>query len=294
MRPWTLTGLLVVLALACSTPAADTGVGHRPREPPVGERAPASASASPSPSPSALDDQPALAPAPAAAVAVAAAAAPAPRSPYAYANDDPNDDLVVGPPDARPDCHEALAAAGVKFTDAKLAPHREGKGKGRSALVCGAPQVVVYVKGPAGIVYEPTPIVTCTMALALARLDTIVQEEAARAFGEKVVRISQLGTYACREMAAYRGWVSEHSYANAIDLEGFTLKSGRRITVLKSFERGDETTTAAGAFLRAVSRRAYDEALFSNVLTPFFDALHRNHFHVDLGRYRNDGTRPST
>jgi hypothetical protein len=28
------------------------------------------------------------------------------------------------------------------------------------------------------------------------------------------------------------------------------------------------------------------------VLTPFFDDLHRNHFHLDLARYRNDGTRP--
>jgi hypothetical protein len=74
-------------------------------------------------------------------------------------------------------------------------------------------------------------------------------------------------------MAAYRGWVSEHAYANAIDVESFILASGRRVSVLGGFERGEPTHTRAGSFLRAVSRRAYDEAIFSNVLTPFFDEL---------------------
>jgi hypothetical protein len=216
----------------------------------------------------------------------------APRSPYAFANDDPNDDFVVAPPDVRPNCHDALAAAGVRFARASIPVHQEGRG--RSRLTCGAEQVVVYRGSAAKIAFEPTPIVTCTMALALARFEVVVEEEAVRAFGERVVRITQLGTYSCREMAAYRGWVSEHSYANAIDVESFVLKSGKRISVLKGFERGEETHTRAGAFLRAVSRRAYDEGLFSNVLTPFFDDLHRNHFHLDLARYRNDGTRPQT
>lgn len=215
----------------------------------------------------------------------------APRSPYAFANDDPADDLVVAPPEPRADCHDALTAAGVTYADASIPVHQEGKGP--SQLTCGAEQVVVYRRGPAHIAFEPTPIVTCTMALALARIELVVEEEAARTFGEPVVRITQLGTYACREMAAYRGWVSEHAYANAIDLETFVLKSGKRISVLQSFERGEETRSREGAFLRAISRRAYDEDIFSNVLTPFFDKLHRNHFHLDLARYRNDGTRPT-
>ena len=214
----------------------------------------------------------------------------APRSPFAFANDDPADDLVVAPPAPRPDCESALVAAGVKFAHAKIPVHLEGKG--RTQLTCGAEQVVLYRGSTSGISYSPAPVMTCTMALALARFEVIVQEEAARTFGERVVRITQLGTYACREMAAYRGWVSEHAYANAIDVESFVFKSGRRLSVLQGFERGDDTRTRAGSFLRSVSQRAYDEETFSNVLTPFFDDLHRNHFHLDLARYRNDGTRP--
>jgi hypothetical protein len=217
----------------------------------------------------------------------------APRSPYAFANDDSDDDLVVAPPAPREDCHDALAAAGVKYSDTNIPVHTEGKGgRGRSQLTCGAEQVVVYRGSPSRITFDPTPVVTCTMALALARFEALVQEEASRALGARVVRITQLGTYACREMAAYHGWVSEHAYANAIDVESFVLANGKRVSVLHDFERGDETRTRAGAFLRALSRRAYDEEVFSNVLTPFFDELHRNHFHLDLARYRNDGTRP--
>ena len=88
--------------------------------------------------------------------------------------------------------------------------------------MCGAPQVVIYERGPGKIVYEPSPLLTCPMALALASFERIVQEQAAAIFASAVVRIEQLGTYNCREMSAYPGWVSEHAYANAIDLCSFT------------------------------------------------------------------------
>ena len=67
------------------------------------------------------------------------------------------------------------------------------------------------------------------------------------------------------------------------------------VDVQRDFDLGaDAPRRPAGAFLRAVSQRAYDEDIFSHVLTPFFNAAHRNHFHVDLARYRGDGTRPET
>jgi len=204
-----------------------------------------------------------------------------------YANDDPADDAIVGPPAPRDDCEAALKKEGVRFTAARIGVQRRG------AIACGAEQVVVYLRSPAGIAYDPPALVTCTMALALSRFDAIAQEEAKRAFGKRITRIHHLGTYACREMKAYPGWVSEHSYANAIDLESFSLESGTSVSVLRNFDKADAPAKAESRFLRAVSRRAYDENVFSNVLTPFFDALHRNHFHVDLARYRTDGTRPA-
>lgn len=211
------------------------------------------------------------------------------RRPGAYANVDPEDDGVVGPPDTIDDCEGALERAGVKFRRATLAVHAQKK----SGIVCGAPQVVTYLRGPGKITYNAPPLLTCTMALALAAFETVVQEEAEAAFHSPVARIEQLGTYNCREMARYKGWVSEHSYANAIDIASFTLKNGRSIVVLRDFDTGaDPPKTPAGVFLRTISRRANDEEVFSLVLTPFFDPLHKNHFHLDLARYHLDGTRP--
>jgi hypothetical protein len=92
-------------------------------------------------------------------------------------------------------------------------------------------------------------------------------------------------------MARFR-MVSEHSYANAIDVYSFRLEDGRKLRVVADF--GPTTTEPAvpgSVFLRTVARRAYDEGHFSVVLTRFFDELHRDHFHLDQARYRLDGTR---
>ncbi len=231
----------------------------------------------------------ALAP-PTLAATVALAPPPVPRSPYAYAaDDDPSDDLLVAPPAPRPTCADDLATAGIRYKTTSLAVHTEGKS---SKITCGAPDVVVYYGGPEKISYSSPPVVTCTLALALARYETAIEEEAMKTFGKRVKKIAHLGTYSCREMANYPGWVSEHSYANAIDLSVFTLEDGKAISVLKDFQTATETTTKNAAFLRAISHRAYDDDLFSNVLTRYFDKLHASHFHLDLGRYRTDGTRP--
>ena len=216
--------------------------------------------------------------------------APAPKRPGAFANLDPDDDFVVGPPDAFPDCDDELTKAGVKFAKATLPVHTEGK---KVKITCGAPQVVTYLRGPEKIAYDPPPLLTCKMALALAWWEKLVAAEAQRTLHAKVTRIEQLGTYSCREVAAYPGTVSEHSYANAIDIGKFTLADGRTVSVLRDFDIGDdEPKKPGGAFLRVVSRRANDEDVFSHVLTPFFNATHKNHFHLDLARFRADGTRP--
>lgn len=215
------------------------------------------------------------------------------RRPGAYANLDPSDDYVLGPPDPYADCEAELATAGVKFVRATLAVHVPKHSK--VPITCGAPQVVTFMRGPGNIAYNAPPLLTCSMALALASFERILQAEAIAIFGSPVARIEQLGTYNCREMAAYPGWVSEHSYANAIDIGSFVLKNGKAIDVLRDFDVGDPPPTKpAASFLRVVSRRANDEDVFSHVLTPFFDAHHRNHFHLDLARYRADGTRRAT
>ena len=185
------------------------------------------------------------------------------------------------PPDPVQDCEARLAAAGVRF-QAFRDPLRASPG-GR--LRCGVEQGAKFLRGPGGIRYNRPPRLSCGMALALARFETVVQEEAQRWLGRPVMRIVHAGTYACREMANYPGWVSEHAWANAIDIATFVLRGGRQVAA--SRYAGDDP---AGRFLRAVARRLVDERVFSVVLTPAFDRLHKNHLHLDLARYQVDGT----
>jgi hypothetical protein len=275
---------LVALVACTETPRAASAPA-----PPAVAVAPA-----PAPAPGAPEAKTAPVTAVASPVDNAGIALPKPkpeRRPGAWANLDPDDDYTLGPPDPIEDCEGELKKAGVTFAKATLAVHAEKKKK--STVTCGAPQVVTYIKGPGNIAYNAPPLLTCAMAAALASFEKVVQEEAKAVFKSPVARIEHLGTYNCREMANYPGWVSEHAYANAIDLARFVLKDGRTIDVERDFDMGDgEPKKPAGLFLRLVSRRANDEDVFSHVLTPFWDALHKNHFHLDLSRYRTDGTRP--
>jgi hypothetical protein len=201
---------------------------------------------------------------------------------------DPDNDYVVAPPAVIPDCEERLRAAGIEFRPAEL-PVKTIEG---GTLTCGAEQVVEYRGSASGIRYNAAPLLTCGMALGLARFERVLQEEAEMQLHSRVKRLSHAGTYSCRHMARYRGWVSEHSYANAIDLRSMTLANGKTVAVVKDFGPLDaEPSTSEGRFLRRAARRAYDEEIFSVVLTPFFDALHRDHFHLDMARYRADGAR---
>jgi len=99
-------------------------------------------------------------------------------------------------------------------------------------------------------------------------------------FGADLVEISVAGSYSCRPMNHVSGAkLSEHGYANALDVSGFTLSNGRKITVKRGWN-GDE---AEQAFLRQVRRGACGQ--FTTVLGPDYDRNHHDHLHVDLARH---------
>ena len=109
----------------------------------------------------------------------------------------------------------------------------------------------------------------------------VVQPAAQTHFQSSVARIDTLGTFACRNIynrADARR--SEHASANALDVAGFRLENGERISVLADWnDVGSE-----GAFLRQV--REGSCALFNGVLSPDYNAAHADHFHFDMGPYR--------
>jgi hypothetical protein len=123
--------------------------------------------------------------------------------------------------------------------------------------------------------------ITCGMMAALYWYEAALQRLAQTHLGTAIARIDHLGTYACRNVNSARtGRRSQHATANAIDIAGFLLADGRTIAILEDWGKD----TPQGRFLEA----ARDEAcrFFNVVLSPDYNALHANHFHLDLGGFR--------
>ena len=158
--------------------------------------------------------------------------------------------------------------------------------------VCGVEQAVSYLSGPEKIGWGAAPTLSCGMAVALARWERVIVEEAERHLHQRVQSVLHGTPYQCRAINGFP-LPSEHSYANAIDVFGFRLADGATVSVELQFgsTSSPEGTTPEARFLRSVARRAFDEGLFSTVLTPYFNADHHNHLHLDLGRYRANGTK---
>jgi hypothetical protein len=105
-----------------------------------------------------------------------------------------------------------------------------------------------------------------------------VQDAARDAFGERVVRLETMGAYSCRNKIGGRGGgLSEHASAGAVDISGFVLADGRRVTL----EAGWQGSGAERAFLRDVRDAACRQ--FRTVLSPDYNAAHYNHLHFDNG-----------
>lgn len=137
--------------------------------------------------------------------------------------------------------------------------------------------------------YAPAGLGTsCPVAAALALWEWhVVQPAALRHFGQGVTRIDHLGSYSCRRLyGRSEGAWSEHATANAVDIAGFRLEDGTRLTVLRDWEEG---SAAERAFLREVRDGACD--LFATVLSPDYNAAHRDHLHFDQAARGANGWR---
>lgn len=121
------------------------------------------------------------------------------------------------------------------------------------------------------------PVMACPLAAAFALWEWQVVAPAARAtLGRRVVAIEHYGTFSCRRIygRATGDW-SEHAAADAIDVAGFVLADRRRITVASDWRKDDAT----GRFLHAV--RDGGCRIFATVLSPDYNAAHRDHLHLD-------------
>lgn len=166
-------------------------------------------------------------------------------------------------------CVADLSRMGAKFS---VLPDHIGPG-GCSAINA----VLMTGAGPSISNLRATQ---CPLARAFAGwVRGPVQEQAREILGSMVVRVETMGSYSCRQVKGVASSkLSEHAYANAIDVAGFVLANGRRVTVAG----GWTGTGDAADFLRAIRNAACRR--FQTVLSPDYNFAHRDHLHVDMGR----------
>jgi hypothetical protein len=162
--------------------------------------------------------------------------------------------------------------------------------QGRSALngpsVCGAAAPFEMHGAMDGrVAMKPAALLRCPMIPQIDRWVSEVVEPAARVhFGQSVTELRVASSYSCRPINhKWGGKLSEHGYANAIDISGFRLANGDMITV----KGGWYGSAAERNFLRAVHQGACDR--FTTVLGPKADRFHHDHFHMDLARRGRNG-----
>ena len=168
-----------------------------------------------------------------------------------------------------PKCRALLEQAGVRYT---ALPRVE---QGQCGYTDG---VRLRDAGPLRLMFRPPGLgVSCPVAAALAMWEWNVVQSAAQAhLGSRVTALIHFGSYSCRRMyGRSTGDFSEHATADALDVAGFRLADGREVRVVADWQAGGNKA----AFLREVRDGACK--LFATVLSPDYNAAHRDHLHLD-------------
>ena len=129
---------------------------------------------------------------------------------------------------------QARCAAILKDIDAVTVaqpPIRDGQ--------CGAPAPVRLIsvgKNPQ-VTFSPPALVDCELAGALhGWIKNDVQPLAIKHLGAKIIRIEVMSDYSCRNSAGRGGnHLSEHAFANALDIGAFVTEKGQSASVLNGW-----------------------------------------------------------
>lgn len=180
---------------------------------------------------------------------------------------------IVLPPSA---CRLRLSA---ELAEAPSIPPRAGPGS------CGGEDLVrleaVHLPDKSRISVSPPAILRCTMAEALVEWVRREVPPTADALGARITAVDSFAAYDCRGRNNQTGAkLSEHGMANAFDLRGFKLATGKTV---------DLTDAGVDRGVRERVRGSLCER-FTTVLGPGSDRYHENHIHLDLiqrrGGYR--------
>ncbi len=170
----------------------------------------------------------------------------------------------------------------------------------RGKLACPEVETVVY-KGDLVRYHRPVRVYV-HFRDRLRKFEQVVRDVATEVYGRAPVRIHHLGTYVCRRMKGdYKDFISEHAFANAIDVAGFEfrgaskaeraaapkgLRGGFTVTVDRHWRGGTGKAEVHARFLRLLIERLAARAdVFRVMLGPGYPN-HDDHFHFDASVFR--------
>lgn len=171
-------------------------------------------------------------------------------------------------------CMDVLTSAqAAGFAQAD--PKHDGK--------CGW-SMAVDMTSISNIHFRPSTVTAqCPLMIASYIWLSDVSNMAEKYLGSPLKRVHHAGTYSCRRQRGNSsGEWSEHAFANAWDITGFELENGQVISILKDWEGGKTRSEKNKAkFLHKARGSACH--LFRVVLSPDYNAAHKDHFHLDQG-----------
>ncbi len=186
----------------------------------------------------------------------------------------------------RNQAEEACLADHLVEANQYLQPARAIDGPG----ICGLNHPFkVYALAGGTVRLNSASILDCSMIPMLdAWIKNVLQPDAQARFGEPVVQINTMGTYSCRGINNMSGAkLSEHAFANAMDVGGFVLASGREISVMRGWKSVD---IQEAGFVQDAHAGAC--TYFTTVLGPGSNIFHYNHVHMDLAMHGNTSRGP--
>jgi len=153
----------------------------------------------------------------------------------------------------------------------------------RDGKTCGW-TLAVNMTRASGSQFRPRKVTAqCPVVLASYIWLRQVDKHARKYLGSGLKKTHHAGTYSCRRQRGNGSGVwSQHAFANAWDVTGFELADGRVISIAKHWRSdGSKAGKSRRKFLKKSRRSAC--RLFNVVLTPDFNAAHKDHFHLDQG-----------
>lgn len=167
-------------------------------------------------------------------------------------------------------CMNELARLGAQYS-----PFPDTYYGGGCALV-GSVQLASLPSDQSTLAITNLGPVACEVSRAFTGWARFGVDRAARQIlGSPVRSIETFGSYSCRNVAG-SGRRSAHATGDAIDVSGFVLEDGRRISVKNAWFSG---TDREREFLRVIQQSACRR--FDTVLGPEYNTAHHDHLHLE-------------